>query len=478
MATKNRSDLKSYFVKNAIPTESNYADLVDSQLNQVQDGVFKRDGEALSVVAAPGDQKHVLRLYASYPAASPDWMISLHPAQDPTNAATTGKTGFGITDGAGTPRLFIDATTGQIGVGTNTPQVALDVAGEVRANGFRSQYDLVLNDYRTVSPTSNICLQSPANDRDAWIYRDPNNAANNWGIYHRQIDTAVGGLPGNSIGFVGGSGSKLQAYVNLGDGSGYFAGRLGVGTTAPEASLHVTNGSRFSGDRHWFTDSEGKGRLRVGAVGGIPGLHSEDSQDIAINCSPGKTVHLGQVNKVTVLDGTLRAPGGFIFDSDAGVAHINRDGALYRNTDGQVHLNVDDNFYIRDSTAGWAAHFMTDNGNLVLRGALSQYSDLRLKTNIEPVVGSLAKLRLLQCVSFDWKDQTPGTAGSKHLGLIAQDVQAVVPEAVVEASGGTLAIAYHAITALLVGAIKEQQQQIDELRVASSCPAMPLKTLS
>jgi len=143
MATKNRSDLKSYFVKNAIPTEGNFTDLVDSQLNQAQDGVFKHDGEALSVVAAPGDQKRVLRLYASYPAASPDWMISLHPAQDPANAAATGKTGFGITDGAGKPRLFIDAATGQIGVGTNTPQVALDVAGEVQANGFRGRYDLV-----------------------------------------------------------------------------------------------------------------------------------------------------------------------------------------------------------------------------------------------------------------------------------------------------------------------------------------------
>jgi hypothetical protein len=137
MATKNRSDLKSYFVKNAIPTEGNFADLVDSQLNQAQDGVFKPGDDALSVIAAPGDQKRVLRLYASYPAANPDWMISLHPAQDPANAATTGRPGFGITDGAGRSRLFIDAATGQIGVGTNAPQVALHVDGVAQANGFR-----------------------------------------------------------------------------------------------------------------------------------------------------------------------------------------------------------------------------------------------------------------------------------------------------------------------------------------------------
>lgn len=239
MATKNRSDLKSYFVRNAIPTEGNFVDLVDSQLNQEQDGVFKRGDEPLSVIAAPGDQKRVLRLYASYPAANPDWMISLHPAQDPANATTTGRSGFGITDGAGNTRLFIDAATGQIGVGTNAPEAALQVEGVAQANGFRGKYDLVLNDYRTVNPASNTCLQAPPNDRDAWIYRDPAGTTSNWGIYHRQIDTAVAGLPVNSIGFVGGGSSQLQAYISMADGSAYFAGQVTAASklTAPGGKL-------------------------------------------------------------------------------------------------------------------------------------------------------------------------------------------------------------------------------------------------
>src|SRR3954465_3708673 len=99
MANKNRTDLKSYFVKNAIPTEGNFVDLIDSQLNQSQDGVFKPDGDALSMVATPGDQKRVLRLYASYPAVNPDWMISLNPVQDPAAAGSVGRLGLGITDG-------------------------------------------------------------------------------------------------------------------------------------------------------------------------------------------------------------------------------------------------------------------------------------------------------------------------------------------------------------------------------------------
>jgi len=302
MATKNRTDLKSYFVKNAIPTEGNFADLIDSQLNQAQDGVFKLEGEPLSVVAASGDQKRVLRLYANYPSANPDWLIALNPLQDGSNASSA-KSGLGITDGAGTARLFVQAGTGRVGIGTNTPQSPLEVVGEVRANGVRGRNDLALNDYRTVNPTSNVCLHSPGNDRDAWIYRDAADTNTNWGLYHRQIDSAIAGLPANSIGFIGGGSSKLQAYVSLGDGSASFAGGLTVG-----GALSVT--------------------------------------------------------------GAVSASAGVIVDGK--VDHIDRDGALYRNTDGQVYLTVDDNLYIRDRGAsGVAAHFNTDNGALKLTGKLA-----------------------------------------------------------------------------------------------------------
>lgn len=129
ITTKNRKDLKSNFVKNAIPTEQNFADLVEAQLNQADDGVFKLAGEPLSVVAAAGGQKRVLRLYADYPTANPDWLISLNPAQNPADAATN-RPGFGITDGAGNTRLFLDST-GKLGLGTNEPQGGIDA----RLNG-------------------------------------------------------------------------------------------------------------------------------------------------------------------------------------------------------------------------------------------------------------------------------------------------------------------------------------------------------
>jgi hypothetical protein len=146
ITTKTRKDLKSYFVRNAIPTEANFAELIDAPLNQADDGVFKLNGEPLSVVAAAGGQKRVLRLYSDYPTANPDWLISLAPAQDPANPATN-RPGFGITDGAGNTRLYIDPATGNLGLGTNNPGDRVHVRdGDVLIEGGRYRRLKIVSD--------------------------------------------------------------------------------------------------------------------------------------------------------------------------------------------------------------------------------------------------------------------------------------------------------------------------------------------
>ena len=49
LTTRDRTELKSYFVKNAIPTESNFSDFVDAVLNQKDDGIVKPPGNPLSI---------------------------------------------------------------------------------------------------------------------------------------------------------------------------------------------------------------------------------------------------------------------------------------------------------------------------------------------------------------------------------------------------------------------------------------------
>jgi hypothetical protein len=108
--------------------------------------------------------------------------------------------------------------------------------GTVTASRYRGHNSIILNNYTTVNPSSNVFLYSQPNDRDAWIFLDSADTGSNWGIYHRQIDSAVGDIPANSIGFVGGGSSTLQAYISLANGDAYFRGNLTIGGTFTENS--------------------------------------------------------------------------------------------------------------------------------------------------------------------------------------------------------------------------------------------------
>ena len=95
--------------------------------------------------------------------------------------------------------------------------------------------------------------------------------------------------------------------------------------------------------------------------------------------------------------------------------------------------------------------------------AWTTYSSARWKTNIEPIEGALDKVRRLRGVSFDWKKN-----GSHDIGLIGEEVGQVIPE-VVAYDGNhkdAKSVDYSRLVALLIEAIKEQQNEIDELKAA------------
>jgi hypothetical protein len=128
---------------------------------------------------------------------------------------------------------------------------SISLSGDITANRYRGVNSLVLNSYTTVNPSSNVYLYSPLNDRDAWIYLDSADTGSNWGIYHRQIDSAVSGLPQNSIGFIGGGTNTLQAWISLLNGNGFFAGTLNAsnlsGTNTGNVTIETANGLSLSG---------------------------------------------------------------------------------------------------------------------------------------------------------------------------------------------------------------------------------------
>jgi len=69
-------------------------------------------------------------------------------------------------------------------------------------------------------------------------------------------------------------------------------GKLIANETMINCLFSVTNGSNFTGGRHYFQDEEKTGRLRVGGAWGIPGIYSEDGKDILVGNNGVKNLHM------------------------------------------------------------------------------------------------------------------------------------------------------------------------------------------
>jgi hypothetical protein len=113
-------------------------------------------------------------------------------------------------------------------------------------------------------------------------------------------------------------------------------------------------------------------------------------------------------------------------------------------------------------TGTWAV-----TGDITATGDVVAYasSDERLKKNIEIISKPIEKVKALKGVTWVWKDEasdaqkmTPG------LGVIAQDVEKVLPQLVDTRENGYKAVDYGKLTGLLIEAIKDQQKQIDDLK--------------
>ena len=97
-------------------------------------------------------------------------------------------------------------------------------------------------------------------------------------------------------------------------------------------------------------------------------------------------------------------------------------------------------------------------------------SDRRLKENIKPIEHAIDKVERINGVNFDWKELDEESIKNIHgnkghdIGVIAQEIEKVLPDAVTTRESGYKAVNYEKIIPLLIEAIKEQQIQIDQLK--------------
>ena len=457
-----RDTLKSYFVKNAVPTASNFEDLINAGLNQREDGIAKLPGEPLSIQADGDDasQKKLLNLYRNFNDPAPAWSMALNPRDDPKNPATA-NAGFGLADGDGNCRLFIDQSTGRLGLNTVAPKMRLDVAGVARItanNGANKDPDSRLNG------GGNLVLKGNAPQID---FLDADHK--DWAIH----------VNSNKMYFIREPWNFTDLVL---DG----AGNVGMGTDSPRAKLEVRGGAIMpsfgpgeDAGLFWPPDAAGGGGdrawLRYFTRGG-------EACTLELGISNDGDDHLA-----------LMASGGVGIGTREPRAKLDVMGGIYAGNSDLYFAKTDHNHTGIGNQVGWAAIENGANYNclmilgrstgtplgrvvgvwdtLQVQGKVIATSDRNAKHDIEPLHHGLAEVLRLQPVSFNWKSLANP---KKSIGLIAQDVRPVIEEVVFDTQMGEdsrLGIAYDHLIPVLINAIQELAARLRAVEEAKPAAA-------
>lgn len=104
-------------------------------------------------------------------------------------------------------------------------------------------------------------------------------------------------------------------------------------------------------------------------------------------------------------------------------------------------------------------------GTITATGDITAYSDASLKTDVETISGALDLLRRLRGVRYSRLD-----TGQRGIGVIAQELQAALPELVAENDNGLLSVAYGNLVGVLIEAVKELAERLDQPITACALP--------
>jgi hypothetical protein len=258
-------------------------------------------------------------------------------------------------------------------------------------------------------------------------------------------------------------------------------GKVGIGTSTPSQDLEILNGTTGSGIRlaatntaYWdierdstsghltFTDDGAGTVLTVGQDGNVGiGTTSPAVQlELGNNTADEKLRLTGAASGkplMTFYNTTTKI--GQIASSSVGVTVTSLgSGNMSFENGGSTRLAIENggNVGIGDTTPSYK---LDVDGTIRATGDVIAYSDVRVKENIKTIDNALEKVNKLRGVEFN-------KIGSeeKSIGVIAQEIEKVLPEVVKEDEKGMKSVAYGNIVGVLIEAVKDQQKQIDELK--------------
>lgn len=288
-----------------------------------------------------------------------------------------------------------------------------------------------------------------------------NDSGTVYGLFERPTSTndfdIQNPISDGDITFVGNDGgSSITALtLDMSDaGSAYFNDKVGISNTSPRGALEVGSGTGSTGVQSYFSVSAGytdPAAANVAHPGGAKIILWDDSttpQKASIGMDSNADIWFNNAGAQT---------GGFTFYTANGGSATPA---------ARLTITKAGNVGIGTSSPSVA---LGVTGEIIASDNITAYgtpSDIRLKENIEVIDNALDKVKKLKGITYDLKSD-----GNRLTGLIAQDLQKVLPEAVYETSAVDdaddkhLAIRYGNTVGLLVEAIKEQQQIIEDLKL-------------
>ena len=255
-------------------------------------------------------------------------------------------------------------------------------------------------------------------------------------VYCDGTTTALGSFPYNNSGAVSATSLTTTGAVTVGNALTVSAGGADVtGATLLRNALTVYGATTLDSTLNVTGASSLRNTTVTGTLSTSGTLTASGALNVTGACSMNST--LSVTGNVTFGSGTILMPQA---SSGGSIRYIqNATGTLgFLNTSGNWTFRVD------------------DSGNATATGNVTAYSDARLKEGVVTIQDALSLVERMRGVRYIRK----GT-GEHQVGVIAQEVQAVLPEVVRD--GDFLSVAYGNLTGVLIEAVKELSQRVKEL---------------
>ncbi len=293
------------------------------------------------------------------------------------------------------------------------------------------------------------------------------------------------------------TGDSLRLETKISDGNIEFRGNDGgatinaltldmseAGAATFNGGVHIPGFITHVGDDNTFFGFPAGDQFRLETAGlermsvnGGGTTFNEDGEDLDFRVESNAQTSMlfvdGGNNKVGV--GTS-SPNTDLEVRVGTTSAIRVSGGSNTNYKTEIGYDLTNGPYIKAGSSGiQSLQFYVDNTSLALTLAANDVatftsdvnatnfnstSDATLKTNVETLTGSLDAVKSLRGVSFDWIEN-----GGSEVGVIAQEVEDVLPDVVNTNEDGIKSVKYGNMVAVLIEAMKEQQAQIDELKL-------------